>query len=82
MPGADGGLTRHTCPVRTVGFVAAWGRRNPMESQQSALDRRSIGGLTVEQIAYIVLILAAVLLRTYDLGVRPYHHDESLHSFF
>ena len=53
-----------------------------MESQQSALDRRSIGGLTVEQIAYIVLILAAVLLRTYDLGVRPYHHDESIHAFF
>ncbi len=53
-----------------------------MESQQSALDRRSIGGLTVEQIAYIVLILAAVFLRTYDLGVRPYHHDESIHAFF
>lgn len=53
-----------------------------MESQQSALDRRSIGGLTVEQIVYIVFILIAVFLRVYELGVRPYHHDESIHAFF
>lgn len=53
-----------------------------MESQQSALDRRTFGGLTVEQLAYIAIILAAVFLRTYELGVRPYHHDESIHAFF
>jgi len=53
-----------------------------MESQQSALDRRSIGGLTVEQVAYLVLIIIAIFLRTYELGVRPYHHDESIHAFF
>jgi uncharacterized protein (TIGR03663 family) len=53
-----------------------------MESQQSALDRRSIGGLTVEQVVYIAFILIAVFLRVYELGVRPYHHDESIHAFF
>lgn len=50
--------------------------------EPSALDRKSIGGLTVEQLAYILLFLLAVLLRTWDLGVRPYHHDESIHAFF
>ena len=50
--------------------------------EQSALDRKTLGGLTVEQLAYLVLFLIAVFLRTYDLGVRPYHHDESIHAFF
>ncbi|MEO8603854.1 MAG: flippase activity-associated protein Agl23 [bacterium] len=50
--------------------------------QQSALDRPLIGGLTREQVIYIVIGLVAIFLRTYDLGVRPYHHDESIHAFF
>ncbi len=53
-----------------------------MESQQSALDRKTIGGLTVEQALYILFVLVAVFLRTYELGLRPYHHDESIHAFF
>jgi uncharacterized protein (TIGR03663 family) len=48
----------------------------------SALDRKTIGGLTVEQAVFILIGLIAVFLRTYDLGVRPYHHDESIHAFF
>lgn len=48
----------------------------------SALDRRTLGGLTVEQLVYIAVGLIAIFLRTYDLGLRPYHHDESIHAFF
>lgn len=65
---------------------SALDRETPSEptlaSEQSALDRKAIGGLTVEQLAYILIFLIAVFLRTYDLGVRPYHHDESIHAFF
>jgi uncharacterized protein (TIGR03663 family) len=49
---------------------------------QSALDRKTVGGLTLEQVLYIVVFIIAVFLRTYELGVRPYHHDESIHAFF
>src|SRR5262249_15005411 len=51
-------------------------------TEPSALDRKAIGNLTVEQVAYIVFFLIAVFLRTYHLRVRPYHHDESIHAFF
>ncbi len=50
--------------------------------EESALDRKSVGGLTLEQVIYIAVLLVAIVLRTYDLGVRPYHHDESIHAFF
>jgi uncharacterized protein (TIGR03663 family) len=49
---------------------------------ESVLDRKSIAGLTVEQLIYIAVFLIAVVLRTYELGIRPYHHDESIHAFF
>lgn len=49
---------------------------------ESALDRKTIGGLTLEQLLYIVVGITAVFLRMYDLGMRPYHHDESIHAFF
>ena len=48
----------------------------------SALDRRSLFGLTVEQWIYIAVFAVAVGTRVYDLGVRPYHHDESIHAVF
>ena len=48
----------------------------------SALDRRTVGGLTVEQLIYVVVFAAALFLRLYELGLRPYHHDESIHAFF
>ena len=60
--------------------VAARHSRDVME--ESALDRKAIGGLTLEQVLYIAVFLVAVVLRTYALGVRPYHHDESIHAFF
>jgi uncharacterized protein (TIGR03663 family) len=49
---------------------------------ESILDRKAVGKLTLEQVAYLVVFLLAVFLRTYDLGLRPYHHDESIHAFF
>ena len=41
-----------------------------VETNEGFLDRRTIAGLTVEQLIYIVVGLIAVFLRTYDLG-RP-----------
>jgi uncharacterized protein (TIGR03663 family) len=49
---------------------------------ESVLDRPVIGRLTLERSLYVLIFAAAIFLRTYDLGVRPYHHDESIHAFF
>ena len=49
---------------------------------ESNLDRKFIGNLTVEQTLYLLVFVVAILLRMYDLGVRPYHHDESIHAFY
>jgi uncharacterized protein (TIGR03663 family) len=35
-----------------------------------------------ELIAYAVLVLVALALRLYDLGDRPFHHDESQDAYF
>lgn len=48
----------------------------------SVLDRKLIGNLTVEHCAYIAVFAIAVFTRLYILGVRPYHHDESIHAFY
>jgi uncharacterized protein (TIGR03663 family) len=49
---------------------------------ESVLDRPVVGKFTVERTAYVLVLLVALLLRTYELGIRPYHHDESIHAFF
>jgi uncharacterized protein (TIGR03663 family) len=49
---------------------------------ESALDRKVFGQTTVEKAVYVAVFLVAVFLSTYQLGVRPYHHDESIHAFF
>ncbi|MES4791685.1 MAG: hypothetical protein C4321_00690, partial [Chloroflexota bacterium] len=36
--------------------------------------------LTAEFVLYVLVIAAAVLLRTWDLGSRALHHDESIHA--
>jgi len=46
------------------------------------LDRRVFGNVTVEKLAYIVLILVIAASRLYDAGIRPLHHDESIHAVF
>jgi uncharacterized protein (TIGR03663 family) len=48
----------------------------------SALDRLAVGTLTLEKCLYIAVFAIAVASRLYILGVRPYHHDESIHAFF
>jgi predicted membrane-bound mannosyltransferase/DNA-binding beta-propeller fold protein YncE len=35
-----------------------------------------------EAAAYGILVIAAAILRFYDLGSRAIHHDESLHAFY
>src|SRR5262245_27390543 len=35
-----------------------------------------------EVAAYGMLLIAAIVLRFYNLGARAQHHDESLHSYF
>ena len=35
-----------------------------------------------EVVAYAVLVAAALALRLYDLGSRPFHHDESQDAYF
>jgi uncharacterized protein (TIGR03663 family) len=51
-------------------------------TEASGLDRKIVGKYTLEQVLYVAIILLAIFLRTYHLGVRPYHHDESIHAFF
>ena len=48
----------------------------------SILDRPVAGRLTVEHCIYIAVFALAVCTRLYILGVRPFHHDESIHAFF
>lgn len=57
-------------------------RQVPAVEPGSALDRKLIANLTLEQCVYIALFAVAVLTRLYILGVRPYHHDESIHAFY
>ncbi len=49
---------------------------------ESALDRKFAGRFTLEQCLYLAIFALALFLRLYHLGVRPYHHDESIHAFF
>lgn len=49
---------------------------------QSALDRGVLGALTVEHTVWLLALAVALLACTYQLGVRPFHHDESIHAFF
>lgn len=54
--------------------------REPVSS--SLLDRQVFGNLSLERCVYIAVLAIAVCTRLYLLGVRPYHHDESIHAFF
>ena len=36
----------------------------------------------IEIVAYITLLIAAAVMRFWDLGLRALHHDESLHAYF
>lgn len=49
---------------------------------ESVLDRKLIGRLTIERAVYLIAFVFAIVLSLYELGERPYHHDESIHAFY
>ena len=46
------------------------------------LDRTRLRSLTVEQVAYLVLGLIALIAHLWALGDRSLHHDETLHASY
>lgn len=44
--------------------------------------RRWLPAMTVQNVLWVVLILAAVVSRFWDLEYRTLHHDESLHTYY
>ena len=52
------------------------------DGPQAAPRGLVLPALTVEQLLWIVLLLAAVVTRFWDLGYRALHHDESLHAYY
>lgn len=50
----------------------------------SILDRPLVERLALdwEKVAYIAILLLAVLTRFWDLGSRAQHHDESMHAYY
>src|SRR3990172_12538658 len=67
----DRNMTNTTAPVP-----------GPGEPAPSVLDRLILGKLSLERCIFIAVFAVAVITRLYILGVRPYHHDESIHAFF
>jgi uncharacterized protein (TIGR03663 family) len=72
-------VPRYTAGFRGENVVSANGSSSMAESP---LDRKFIGNITVEKAIYIAVFIVAIVLRTYSLGPRPYHHDESIHAFY
>lgn len=50
----------------------------------SILDRPLVERLALdwEKVAYLAILLLAILTRFWDLGSRAQHHDESMHAFY
>ena len=46
------------------------------------LDRKVVGNLTLEHCLYALLIAITIFTRLYIAGIRPLHHDESIHAVF
>ena len=64
--------------------TAANDDRTPESGAASILDRAFVGLLRLdgEKIAWILLILVALLSRSIALGERAMSHDESLHAVY
>lgn len=41
-----------------------------------------VRGMTLEQWGYVAITLLGTGLRFWDLGLKPLHHDESLHAYY
>ena len=68
-------------PVRNLAETTG-PRETSAAANVGVLDRQVIGTLTLEKCVYIAVFAVALLTRLYDLGPRPFHHDESIHAFF
>lgn len=68
--------------VRNQSSAAAPPPNGVAAARISVLDRVVVGTLTLEKCLYIAVFSIAVFTRLYNLGVRPYHHDESIHAFY
>lgn len=77
---AEGGPERTAIPAPTLGEMAApvldWLRELPPRIWAF------IRGLSLEQWAWIGVLVVATALRFWDLGAKPLHHDESMHAFY
>ncbi len=51
-------------------------------SSESLLGRTVPASISIETFAYLLMILAAILTRFWDLGSKTLHHDESLHTYY
>ncbi|MGC4107458.1 MAG: TIGR03663 family protein, partial [Thermomicrobiales bacterium] len=58
------------------------GPRSLSERFSAAVQRSTSLSLSLESFLWILLIVAAVLTRFWDLGYRALHHDESLHAYY
>jgi predicted membrane-bound mannosyltransferase len=67
-------------PATAQPGIAVRGSASDIGSRQSVL--RIPIRLTTEAVAYIVILLLAIVSRFWDLGSRALHHDESLHAYY
>lgn len=59
--------------------------RTPIRKRVEYRTRQAwdyIRSMRLEQWLWIGVILLATILRFWDLGAKPLHHDESMHAFF
>src|SRR5690348_2041370 len=59
--------------------------RTPVRERVEYRTRQAwdyIRSMRIEQWLWIGVILLATILRFWDLGAKPLHHDESMHAFF
>ncbi len=54
----------------------------PGDSVSAATTRPRAATVSLEQAAYLVILLLAVISRLWGLGDRALHHDETLHAYF
>ncbi|HEX8996272.1 MAG TPA: flippase activity-associated protein Agl23 [Ktedonobacterales bacterium] len=59
-----------------VGPIGAWLR------DQGQRAWNGVRGLSREQWAWVAVLFLAMVLRFWDLGAKPLHHDESMHAFY
>ena len=54
----------------------------PGDSASPTTTRPQAATVSLEQAAYLVILLLAVISRMWGLGDRALHHDETLHAYF